>query len=148
MDGIDEASLTQLVDTFYRRVRADPELGPVFNDAIADWPAHLEQLAAFWSSVMLNSGRYKGNPMRAHLNHAARISPALFERWLGLWREAAAETMPAPAAAALRAKAARIADSLRRGLFTPLPPAAATREDRRPETPVASTLAPPAVRRT
>jgi hemoglobin len=39
-----------LVDTFYARVRADGALGPIFNDAIPDWPEHLDKLAAFWWS--------------------------------------------------------------------------------------------------
>ena len=50
-------------------------LGPIFNNAIADWPEHLEKLTAFWSSVMLTSGRYKGNPMAAHLKHREAIRP-------------------------------------------------------------------------
>ena len=85
VQDIDEEQLKALVELFYARVRADPKLGPVFNDAIADWPEHLEKLAAFWSSVMLTSGRYKGNPMIAHLKHVRRITPALFDRWLALW---------------------------------------------------------------
>ena len=62
MDGIDEAGLERLVHPFYARVREDAELGPIFNGAIADWPEHLARLTAFWSSVMLTSGRYKGQP--------------------------------------------------------------------------------------
>lgn len=119
MDGfatIDDRSLERLVTLFYARVRTDPGLGAIFNDAIEDWPVHLEKLAAFWSSVMLASGRYKGNPMLAHLRHRGRITPPLFLRWLALWREATNETMPPPAAAALQAKAERIAASLQSAL--------------------------------
>jgi len=114
---IDEDGLKRLIALFYERVRADAELGPIFNDAIADWPAHLEQLCAFWSSVMLTSGRYKGNPMAAHMKHSGRITPELFARWLALWNATAAEIMPAAAAASLQAKAARIAESLQLALF-------------------------------
>jgi len=120
MEGIaeiDEDGLKRLVALFYQRVRNDSLLGPVFNEAIADWPAHLNQLSAFWSSVMLTSGRYKGNPMAAHLKHGNRISPELFSRWLALWNATSAELMPAAAAAALQAKAARIAESLQLALF-------------------------------
>lgn len=115
--GIDEAALERLIPTFYARVRADAELGPVFNDAVDDWPEHLEKLVAFWSSVMLTSGRYKGSPMMAHLKHKSRITPALFDRWLALWRDTTDEVMPPAAAAALQAKAARIAESLQLALF-------------------------------
>ena len=115
--AIDEAGLRQLVAAFYGRVRADAELGPIFNDAIDDWPEHLDKLAAFWSSVMLTSGRYKGQPVPAHMKHGGRITPALFDRWLGLWKQTTDELMAPDAAAALQAKAARIAESLQLALF-------------------------------
>jgi hemoglobin len=114
---IDEAGLERLVTAFYARVREDAELGPIFNDAIADWPEHLEKLTAFWSSVMLTSGRYKGQPVPAHLKHVARITPALFDRWLGLWAQTTDALMTPTAAAALQAKAERIAESLQLALF-------------------------------
>src|SRR3546814_11220977 len=81
---IDEQELERLVALFYARVRADEELGPIFNDAIDDWAEHLDKLGAFWSSVVLTSSRYKRNHMDANLNHWARITPALFDSWLGL----------------------------------------------------------------
>lgn len=120
--AIDEAGLRQLVDAFYTRVRADEELGPIFNDAIHDWPEHLGKLAAFWSSVMLTSGRYKGQPVPAHMKHRSRITPALFSRWLGLWNRTTEELMAPEAAAALQAKAARIAESLQLAMFFRLEP--------------------------
>ena len=122
---IDEAGLERLIPLFYARVREDSLLGPVFNDAIEDWPGHLERLVAFWSSVMLTSGRYKGNPMMAHLKHKPHLTPTMFERWLALWAEVTAEAMPPAAAAALQAKAARIAESLQLALFFRLDPAGA-----------------------
>jgi len=121
---IDEAQLERLIPHFYGIVRADPLLGPIFNDAIGNWPDHLEKLVAFWSSVMLTSGRYKGNPMAAHLRHGARITPAMFDRWLALWARATAEIMPPQIAQALQAKAARIAESLSLALFFRLEPVA------------------------
>jgi hemoglobin len=119
---IDEAALERLIPIFYSRVRDDPELGPVFNDAVHDWPAHLDTIIAFWSSVMLTSGRYKGNPMAAHAKHKARITPELFDRWLAIWARTTDEIMPPRAAAALQEKADRIADSLKLALFFQLVP--------------------------
>src|SRR5690606_25401228 len=106
-----------LVDTFYARVRADAELGPIFNDAIGDWPEHLGKLVDFWDSVMLGSGRYKGQPVPAHLRHRDRITPELFDRWLAIWNRTTAELMRPEAAAALQTRAARIAESLKLALF-------------------------------
>lgn len=115
--ALDEEGLRRLVDAFYARVRGDEALGPVFADAVHDWPEHLEKLAAFWSSVMLTSGRYKGQPVPAHMKHRDRITPALFDRWLGLWRRTTSELMAPDAAALLQAKAARIAESLQLAMF-------------------------------
>jgi hemoglobin len=114
---ISEASLAHLVDAFYARVRQDPELGPIFNDAILDWPEHLDRLSAFWSSVMLTSGRYKGRPVPAHYKHKDRIVPEHFTRWLALWNATTAELMRPDAAQALQAAAARIGESLQLALF-------------------------------
>ncbi len=116
-ETLDDAALTALVEEFYARVRADAELGPVFNDAVHDWPEHLQQLSRFWHSVMHGSGRYKGQPVPAHMRHIGRITPELFARWLALWARTTDELMPADAAAALQAKAARIAESLQLALF-------------------------------
>lgn len=121
---ITEQQLEQLVDRFYAKVREDEVLGPVFNAAVQDWPEHLEKLTAFWSSVMLTTGRYKGNPMIAHLKHKSVIEPAMFDRWLGLWRETASEVLDEAGAAAVAAKAGRIAESLQLGMFFKLQPAA------------------------
>jgi len=121
---ITEQQLEQLVDRFYAKVREDEVLGPVFNAAVQDWPEHLEKLTAFWSSVMLTTGRYKGNPMIAHLKHKSVIEPAMFDRWLQLWRETASEVLDDAGAAAVAAKAERIAESLQLGMFFKLQPAA------------------------
>ena len=114
--GITEESLKALVDAFYAKVREDGLIGPVFNDAIGDWPEHLDKLHAFWSSVMLTSGRYKGRPLPAHVKHGDRISSASFARWLALWRETTGELLDPASAAALQDKADRIAESLSIGI--------------------------------
>ena len=119
---LDEAGLGRLIALFYERVRQDAELGPIFNEAIEDWPDHLEKLTAFWHSVMLTSGRYKGQPVPAHRTHRDRITPELFDRWLALWNRTTAEIMAPDAAAALQAKAAKIGESLKLALFFKLDP--------------------------
>ncbi|HEU5022384.1 MAG TPA: group III truncated hemoglobin [Bryobacteraceae bacterium] len=87
---VNEDSISDMVDTFYGQIRHDPLLGPIFAGAIGeDWGPHLDKMKAFWSTVLLASRTYKGNPMMAHLL-LPRLTAAHFERWLKLWRETAA----------------------------------------------------------
>src|SRR5215469_8908036 len=114
---ITEEMIRQLVHGFYAKVRQDGSLGPIFARVIGeDWDPHLEKMCAFWSSVMLTSGRYKGNPMLAHLR-LKMVTPAHFERWLALFRATAAELFSPMIAQAFIARAETIARSLKLGMF-------------------------------
>lgn len=88
-----EQQIAELVDTFYGRVRNDALLGPVFAAAIGDhWPEHLAKMSDFWSTVVLASRRYKGNPMLTHLS-LPRLGREHFQRWLEHWRLTARELL-------------------------------------------------------
>lgn len=113
--GIDEAMIAMLVDRFYDAVRRDEVLGPVFNARVDDWPEHLIKLRAFWSSVVLMTGRYKGRPMPVHAA-IEEITPAHFVRWLALFAETAEKVCPPPAAALFVDRSRRIAESLQLGI--------------------------------
>jgi hemoglobin len=114
---ITEQNIRLLVDAFYVKVRADAVLGPIFARAIpGDWQPHLEKMVAFWSSVMLTSGRYKGNPVIKHLAIPG-MTPELFTRWLALFDATCRELFDDDVAAAFRGKAERIAESLKLALF-------------------------------
>lgn len=109
---LNEAGIAILVDRFYTRVRQDSLLGPVFDEAIGGhWPEHLSTLKDFWSSLLLASGRYKGNPMQAHLE-LPQMDQQHFNRWLTLWRETTAEVFGAEISAALVTKAGSIGQRL------------------------------------
>jgi hemoglobin len=64
--SITEPIIRDLVHAFYAKARRDELLGPIFEANVKDWPAHLENMCAFWSSATLKSGRYKGHPMLPH----------------------------------------------------------------------------------
>lgn len=114
---IDEETIRRLVHAFYAKVRADAALGPIFDRVIgAQWDTHLAKMCDFWSSVMLTTGRYHGNPMAAHLRLEG-ATPAHFQRWLALFRETAAEVCDAEAAALFASRAENIARSLQMGMF-------------------------------
>lgn len=113
--GVDEAMIERLVRRFYGRVRADPLLAPVFDAKIAAWEPHLERMCAFWSAVMLRSGRYHGQPMPKHA--VLPVWGAHFDRWLALFEQTARETC-ADAAPLFIDRAQRIAQSLELGVAT------------------------------
>jgi hemoglobin len=112
--SIDERSLATVVDRFYDKVRADPALGPIFNDAVHDWDEHKRTLVSFWSSVALGTQSYRGSPMSVH--RAQPIRGEHFERWLELWRETVRELFEEAPAVRMIGYAERIGSSLRMGL--------------------------------
>jgi hemoglobin len=117
-DSVTESTIKAQVDAFYARVRCDAVLGPIFADAIADddWPAHLEKMYAFWSSVMLTSGRYKGDPVSTHRKVTA-IEPPMFGNWLDMFEATATELFVPEIAGQFACKARRIAESLKLAMF-------------------------------
>jgi hemoglobin len=117
-EEVTEVTIKALVDGFYARVRRDPTLGPIFAAAIAEdaWPVHLEKMYSFWSSVMLTSGRYKGDPVSTH-RKIANLAPPMFGNWLDLFEATAAELFEPKLAEQFACKARRIAESLKLALF-------------------------------
>jgi hemoglobin len=114
--GIDEVMIRRLVHGFYDRIRIDPELGPIFAARIKEWDPHLERMCAFWSSVVLMTGRYHGRPMQTHA--LLPVSGAHFDRWLRLFADTAREMCPPLAAEHFIDRARMIGASLELGIAT------------------------------
>ena len=112
---VTEEAIRRQVHTFYGRVRQDPVLGPVFNEAVEDWDEHLAKLCDFWSSVLLATGRFHGSPMAAHAQRPA-IDDEHFALWLDLFATTAREVCSPAAAALFVEKSQIIGRSLRLGL--------------------------------
>jgi hemoglobin len=112
---ITEPMIRTLVETFYGRVRRDPLLGPIFEPVLAHgWDAHIDRLVDFWSSVVLRTGRYGGQPHAAHAGLA--LAPAHFHHWLALFESTAQEVCPPAAAEIFVDRAHRIAAGLQASL--------------------------------
>ena len=77
--GIDDAFISELVETFYARVRADERLGPIFNGEIDDWPDHLAKLKDFWASVAMNA---PGKPVVANVIAEKTADPETIRKLL------------------------------------------------------------------
>jgi hemoglobin len=112
--GIDERMIERLVRAFYARIREDPLLGPIFDVRIEDWEPHLQRMCAFWSSVVLSSGLYRGQPMRMHL--PLPVDARHFDRWLELFELTARDLFDEQVARRFIEPARRIATSLEAGI--------------------------------
>jgi hemoglobin len=112
--GITEGMIESVVRGFYRKVREDAVLGPIFEARIKDWEPHLQRMSAFWSSVALMTGRYHGTPMAKHLQ--LPVDAVHFDRWLALFEATVREVCPPEAEQHFVERARRIADSLELGI--------------------------------
>jgi len=74
-----------MVDAFYRRVRSDSLLGPVFEERVEDWAEHMPTLYAFWGSILFGQKGYAGNPLAKHL--PMPLEKIHFDRWIKIFME-------------------------------------------------------------
>lgn len=82
----DLQAITTLVHGFYRDVRQDPLLGPVFEKALhGHWDEHLQRLVDFWSTVALGTRSFKGDVLGKHMALGS-ITPAHFAAWVRMWQ--------------------------------------------------------------
>ncbi len=117
---ITEASIKQLVDSFYAKVMEDTLLRPIFLEVIGEdpktWEFHMQRMHDFWSSIMLGSGRYHGNPFQKHKDLPA-FDIDLFDRWLALFAKTSQEIHTEEIANIYIEKSKRIAESIKTGLY-------------------------------
>lgn len=118
---ITEDLIAEVVYCFYSKVKDDDLIGPVFADIIGttdeDWKRHLPHMCAFWSSILLMSGRFKGSPMQKHAVEL-RIQPHHFPRWLALFEETVREICPPDIADIFMSKANNMSVALQGAMKT------------------------------
>ncbi len=117
---ITENNITQLVNKFYTKVRADDQLGPIFAEAVGEsneeWEPHLRRMVDFWSSIMITSRNYHGNPIKKHQDLPG-FDINLFDRWLALFAETAHELYVREIADKYINRSRRIAERLKLALY-------------------------------
>jgi len=104
-----EDEVVALVHRFYAKVRVDPLLGPIFNQHVHDWDAHLAHLVDFWSAMLRGTRRFNGAPMPKHMALPG-LRPTLFRRWLMLFGETTEQLGNAALKLEADARAALIAE--------------------------------------
>jgi hemoglobin len=115
MEQLGEAGIARVVAAFYRRVRVDGLLGPMYPEG--DWEGSEERLRDFLVFRFGGSDKYvreRGHP-RLRMRHMPfAIGVAERDRWLELMGQAMEEAeVPEEAAAVLRGFFAQVADFMR-----------------------------------
>jgi hemoglobin len=115
--GAKEGIVKRVVHQFYGKVRRDALLGPVFDRFIRpdEWESHLARMCDFWSAILFQTGRYKGNPMLAHLR-IDEIGPRHFDRWIELFVETVGEECVTPLAEKFVERALRMRENLQHAI--------------------------------
>ncbi len=116
--GVSREKIAAVMEVFYRRVKVDPVLGPVFRSVIDgdDWTAHVATVSQFWTRAFGLDGAYPARQfMPAHLRHDM-IQPRHLAVWLALFDLTLQGYCTPAQAAAFRAIARAMAGNLRLGL--------------------------------
>ncbi len=99
------ADVHEIVDAFYRGIVDDPLLGPYF--AAVDLDAHMPRLVAFWSSVLFQTGTYRGRPFEAHARLDG-LEARHFRRWLARFDATIDARFAGPTATQMKQRARQI----------------------------------------
>ncbi|WP_209000491.1 group III truncated hemoglobin [Labrenzia sp. DG1229] len=111
-ETVNEQSIQVMVHTFYGCIREHPRLGLIFSGRLdGKWEEHLPKMEAFWQSVLLKNGAYKGKPVPAHLKLKEVVSSD-YGDWLSIFRPVVRELFVPDLADEIIAVAERIAQSL------------------------------------
>ncbi len=103
-----EADIKKLVDSFYDKVNQDALLAPIFNDlSKVNWETHLPIMYRFWSSILLGTSSYSGQPFPKHA--FLPIDHTHFAQWLFLFHETLTENFQGPVVEEAKLRAANIA---------------------------------------
>lgn len=115
MTSCGEEGIRKMVAAFYRRVRTDDLIGPMYPEN--DWEGAEERLGGFLLFRLGGSTAYlesRGHPRLRMRHHPFKIGTAERDRWLELMRAAMDEVeIPASARFFLDPFFAQVADFLR-----------------------------------
>jgi hemoglobin len=78
-----QEGIAKLLHHFYADVRQHNLIGPIFNQRIIDWSAHLIKIGEFWARVTGGPSEYSGQMPLKHLELGLELEH--FKIWLQLW---------------------------------------------------------------
>ena len=101
-----DADVGAVVHAFYRDIEADPALGSYF--AGLDRSAHLPKMIGFWSSVVFQTGAYRGRPFDPHARMPG-LARVHFATWIARFQRTIDRLFAGPNADLMKARAEQIA---------------------------------------
>ncbi|MBI1177013.1 globin [bacterium] len=106
--------LELFLKNFYATVRIDPTIGPIFEGAVDDWPAHIQKIAGFWSLQTGGPPDYRGGLLARHI--PLTLKAEHFAAWLTLWEKSCRAHFPEPEAREMIGKAHELGTRMRSAL--------------------------------
>ena len=101
-----DADVATVVHAFYRDMEADPAIGAYF--AGLDWARHLPKMVGFWSSVVFQTGAYRGRPFDPHAQMPG-LAREHFAAWVTRFHATVDGHFAGPNADVMKARAEQIA---------------------------------------
>jgi len=104
----DKEDIKIFIDAFYKKVRKDDLLGPVFNFRIeeGEWGTHLERMYDFGNTVLFAARDYRGNPFSKHTTLS--IEAAHFKQWMALMNATVDERFMGPKTEEVKMRVAKM----------------------------------------
>ncbi len=88
------ADIDLLIRLFYDKVRANDQIGIIFNEVVPmDWEHHIPVIVDFWETILLDADKYHKNAMEPHfaINKKFPLLPVHFQAWVQLFVETVEE---------------------------------------------------------
>jgi hemoglobin len=104
-----DENIRLMVDSFYRNVRKNEVLGPIFEEVVSDWDKHLPTMYQFWGRLILGTSDYNGNPFEKHVD--LPVGKEHFASWIKLFVQNIDEHFSGPKAEHTKRQARTIADT-------------------------------------
>jgi len=107
-DILNREDIKIMINAFYKSVREDAILAPVFNPIVGDnWDKHLATMYNFWQTVLLHEFSYKGSPFAPH--RKLPIDQEHFDRWLLIFNTSLDRNFKGPVAEDAKWRARKMA---------------------------------------
>ncbi|MBQ4821138.1 group III truncated hemoglobin [Aquimarina sp. MMG016] len=74
-----------LVSLFYKKVRSEKQLAPIFNKMITNWDEHINRLTDFWETNLFFVAKFKGNPIKKHQEADVAVNNSITNEHFGIW---------------------------------------------------------------